>query len=53
MLPHRLFQKLKLIGNDKFNHLINTLTLFSHVDSNSPSTNETQHMKYLTEIRSE
>jgi hypothetical protein len=25
-LNHYLFQKLKLIGRDKFNHLINTLT---------------------------
>jgi hypothetical protein len=27
MLNHHLSQKLKLIGRDKFNHLINTLTL--------------------------
>jgi len=27
MLNYRLSQKLKLIGRDKFNHLINTLTL--------------------------
>lgn len=26
MLNHNLSQKIKLIGNDQFNHLINTLT---------------------------
>jgi hypothetical protein len=26
ILYHQLFQKLKLIGNDKFNYLANTLT---------------------------
>jgi hypothetical protein len=29
MLNHHLSQKLKLIGRGKFNHLINTLTLWS------------------------
>jgi hypothetical protein len=31
MLNYHLSQKFKLIGIGKFNHLINILTLFSHV----------------------
>jgi hypothetical protein len=31
LLNHRLFQKLKLIENDKFNHLINTFNTSPHM----------------------
>jgi hypothetical protein len=30
MFNYQLFQKLKLIGRDKFNHLIDTLTILKY-----------------------
>jgi hypothetical protein len=51
VLNYQLFQKLKLIGNDECNHLINSLTLSPRVVSNSPSISEAQHVEYLIEMR--
>jgi hypothetical protein len=53
MLNHHLSQKLKLIGNDEFNHSINILTLSSRMGSNYPLISEVQHKKYLIEIGGE
>jgi hypothetical protein len=49
MLNHYLSQKLKLTGNSKFSHLINTLTLL-FTDLNSPSISEAPHIEYLIKV---
>jgi hypothetical protein len=48
LLNHYLFQKLKLIGNNKFNHLINTLTLSLIYELKLLS--EVQHVEYLIKM---
>jgi tyrosine-specific transport protein len=51
MLNDHLFQKLKLIGICKFNHLINTLNTSPHVWAQTLFLiGEAQHMEYLIEI---
>ena len=47
MLSHHFFQKFKLIGRSKFNHLIISLTLPSCMGLNYLLTDEAQHVKYL------
>jgi hypothetical protein len=49
LLNHHLSQKLKLIERDKFNHLINTLTL-SLAYGLRLSIDKAQHVEYLIEI---
>jgi hypothetical protein len=39
-----------MIKIGEFNRLINILTLFLHVVSNSSSTSKTKHVEYLTEM---
>jgi hypothetical protein len=52
ILNYHLSRKLKLIERDKFNHSINTLTLLSHMGSNSLLICEAQHVEYSIKIGS-
>jgi hypothetical protein len=45
-----LISKLKLIGNDEFNHLIIFQHFLSLVESNFSLMSDAQHMEYLIEM---